>query len=76
LPLQRLTLEALQLAEFVERHWEPRRQGRTELPGLRSAAGAVALTREAARDLRDLAVAIFPMDHKIKLVGTEKERSR
>jgi hypothetical protein len=66
LPLRRLALEARVLAKFVEWHWEPRRAGRVELPGLRGAAGAAGLTREVVEDLRDLATLLQSLDGELK----------
>jgi hypothetical protein len=66
LPLRQLVLEALVLAQFVELRWEPSRAGRASLPGLRSAAGAVGLTRDVVRDLRDLAAAVQSTDAELR----------
>ena len=70
LPLRRLLLEALVLAEFVETHWEPRRAGRALLPGLGSAAGAAGLEREVVGDLRDLAHAVQSLDSELTATKT------
>jgi len=66
LPLQKLVLEARVLAEFVEGHWEPRRAGKVLLPGLRSVAGALGISREVVRDLRELAAAVQSADAELK----------
>lgn len=73
LPLQRLVLEARQLADFVERYWEPRR-ARGRLPGLGAAAEAAGIKREVARDLRDLAGAVQSTDSELKATRVRVER--
>lgn len=74
LPLKRLAFEAETLAGFVDAHWEPRRAGRAQLPGLRAAAGAAGLEQDIAQELRDLAAAVRAADAELLATKTPATR--